>query len=49
MPTAATIPAAVADAAARWPAGEALVDGEVRITWAELADRVGTLTRFFVA
>jgi acyl-CoA synthetase (AMP-forming)/AMP-acid ligase II len=44
-----TIPAALTGAAVRWPGGEALVDGDVRFTWAELADRAGVLARFFVA
>jgi len=49
VPEPRTIPGALADAAARWPDGEALVDGEVRLSWAELRDRVTTLTRFFLA
>jgi HIP---CoA ligase len=44
-----TIPAALAEAAARWPAGEALVDGDLRLDWADLHARVRTLARFFVA
>ncbi|MBO0877194.1 MAG: AMP-binding protein, partial [Pseudonocardia sp.] len=44
-----TIPAALARAATRWPAGEALVDGDVRLDWAGLHHRVRTLARFFVA
>ncbi|MCU1652659.1 MAG: fatty acid--CoA ligase [Pseudonocardia sp.] len=44
-----TIPGALAEAAARWPDGEALVDGELRLSWGELHERVRTLTRFFVA
>ena len=38
-----TIPSLVADAAARFGAAEALVDGEVRMSFAGLADRVGEM------
>jgi acyl-CoA synthetase (AMP-forming)/AMP-acid ligase II len=44
-----TIPGALAATAAALPDGEALVDGETRLTWAQLHDRVRTLARFFVA
>jgi acyl-CoA synthetase (AMP-forming)/AMP-acid ligase II len=43
-----TVPGALADAAERWGDQEALVDGEVRVSWGELAERVGMLARFFV-
>jgi HIP---CoA ligase len=43
-----TIPGALAEAAARWPDGEALVDGDLRLSWAQLHERVRTLARFFV-
>ena len=36
-----TVPALVEDAAARFDGAEALVDGDVRMTFAELRDRVG--------
>ena len=38
-----TIPALVADAALRFGAAEALVDGEVRMSFAQLGDRVGEM------
>ncbi len=44
-----TIPAAVRRAAQRWPDAEALVDGELRLTFHELADRVDEAARAFVA
>jgi HIP---CoA ligase len=44
-----TIPGALAEAAARWPDGEALVDGELRLSWTQLYERVRTLARFFIA
>jgi HIP---CoA ligase len=44
-----TIPGALVEAAARWPDGEALVDGELRLSWGELHERVHTLARFFIA
>ncbi|GDY29141.1 FadD3 family acyl-CoA ligase [Gandjariella thermophila] len=46
---ASTIPAAVARAAARFGDAEAVVDGSVRLTYAELHDRVRTLARLFLA
>ena len=42
-----TIPGALAEAALRWPDGPALVDGDVRLTWSELAERVHQVARFF--
>jgi acyl-CoA synthetase (AMP-forming)/AMP-acid ligase II len=44
-----TIPRLVEDAAARHGAAEALVDGEVRLTYAELAPAVDRYARAFVA
>ncbi len=44
-----TIPALVADAAARYGATEALVDGEVRMSFAELRDRVGEMAAALAA
>jgi HIP---CoA ligase len=44
-----TVPGALAATAAELPAGEALVDGDVRLSWAELHDHVRTLARFFMA
>ena len=44
-----TVPGALARAAARWPSGEALVDGDIRLTWTQLHDQVHTLARFFIA
>jgi HIP---CoA ligase len=44
-----TIPGALAEAALRWPDGPALVDGDVRLTWSELAERVHQVARFFTA
>ncbi len=40
-----TIPALVADAAVRFGAAEALVDGETRMTFAELDEKVATMAR----
>ncbi|WP_410653446.1 FadD3 family acyl-CoA ligase [Amycolatopsis sp. cmx-4-54] len=45
--TEGTIPAALERAAERFAAREALVDGEVRLTYAELARRVRQAARFF--
>ncbi|OXM47202.1 FadD3 family acyl-CoA ligase [Amycolatopsis alba] len=42
-----TIPAALDEAAERFAAREALVDGEVRLTYAELARRARQAARFF--
>ncbi|HEX4251335.1 MAG TPA: FadD3 family acyl-CoA ligase [Pseudonocardia sp.] len=44
-----TIPGALAEAALRWPDGSALIDGDVRLTWSELAERVHLVARFFAA
>ena len=44
-----TIPAAVTRAAALWPDAEALVDGDIRFTFAQLAERVEEAARAFVA
>jgi acyl-CoA synthetase (AMP-forming)/AMP-acid ligase II len=44
-----TVPEALAATATEFPAAEALVDGDVRLTWAQLHERVRTLARFFVA
>ena len=44
-----TIPGALAEAALRWPDGPALIDGEVRLTWSELAEQVHQVARFFAA
>ncbi|HEX4360366.1 MAG TPA: AMP-binding protein [Pseudonocardia sp.] len=44
-----TIPGALAEAALRWPDGPALVDGDIRLTWSELAERVHQVARFFAA
>lgn len=44
-----TVPAALAATATRWPDREALVDGDTRLTWTQLHDRVQTMTRFFLA
>jgi acyl-CoA synthetase (AMP-forming)/AMP-acid ligase II len=48
-PSPATIPAAVARAAERFGSVEAMVDGEERWTFAELADRVDQAARALVA
>ncbi|MFE6612427.1 FadD3 family acyl-CoA ligase [Amycolatopsis sp. NPDC057786] len=45
--TEGTIPAALDRAAERFAAREALVDGDVRLTYAELAQRVRQAARFF--
>lgn len=45
----ASIPAALVSVADRHPDGEAIVDGDHRVTWAELADRVEEAARAFVA
>ena len=42
-----TIPAAVEEAASRFGAAEALVDGPVRLTWRELHDQVRGVTKVF--
>jgi HIP---CoA ligase len=44
-----TIPQALLDAAARFGDAEALVDGDVRLTWTELLDEVRTMARFYCA
>jgi acyl-CoA synthetase (AMP-forming)/AMP-acid ligase II len=44
-----TVPAAVRRAAARWPDQEAVVDGDRRVTWAGLADRMTAAARAVVA
>jgi HIP---CoA ligase len=44
-----TIPAAVSRAAREFGANEAIADGDVRLTYRELHDRVRTAARFFVA
>jgi acyl-CoA synthetase (AMP-forming)/AMP-acid ligase II len=44
-----TIPGALAEAALRWPDGPALIDGDVRLSWSELAERVHQVARFFAA
>src|SRR6185312_4590666 len=44
-----TIPAAVTRAATLWPEAEALVDGDIRFTFAQLAERVDEAARAFVA
>jgi len=44
-----TVPAAVRRAARRWPADEAIVDGDERVTWAELADRMTRAARAYAA
>ena len=44
-----TIPAALAGAAGRFGAREALVDGAVRLTYTELHERVRECARFFVS
>jgi len=44
-----TIPQALRDAAARFGDAEAIVDGPVRFTWAQLLDEVRTVARFYVA
>ncbi|WP_051342753.1 FadD3 family acyl-CoA ligase [Pseudonocardia spinosispora] len=43
-----TVPAALAATALRRPDREALVDGDVRLTWSQLHDQVQTLARFFL-
>ncbi|WP_255566649.1 FadD3 family acyl-CoA ligase [Iamia sp. SCSIO 61187] len=45
----ASIPAALVATADRYPDGEAIVDGEHRLTWRELADQVDQAARAFVA
>jgi acyl-CoA synthetase (AMP-forming)/AMP-acid ligase II len=45
----ATIPAAVRRAAQRWPDAEALIDGELRLTFAELATEAERAARAFIA
>ncbi|MFN2561771.1 MAG: FadD3 family acyl-CoA ligase [Jatrophihabitans sp.] len=44
-----TIPQALLDAAARFGDAEALVDGDVRLTWAQLLDEVRTVAHFYRA
>ena len=44
-----TVPAAVRRAAALWPGEEAVVDGTVRLTWEDLADRMTQAARAFTA
>src|ERR1700722_11489064 len=44
-----TVPAAVRRAARRWPADEAIVDGDQRVTWAGLADRMTRAARAYAA
>ncbi|EFC79851.1 FadD3 family acyl-CoA ligase [Parafrankia sp. EUN1f] len=45
----ATIPAALARAAARWPHDEAIVDGDQRLTFADLDARTAEVARALVA
>ncbi len=49
MPTPETIPAALADAVRRFPDTEAVVDGDVRLTYADLRRRVRECARLFIA
>jgi acyl-CoA synthetase (AMP-forming)/AMP-acid ligase II len=44
-----TMPAVLVRAAARWPDAEALVDGDRRLSFAQLAERVDDAARAFVA
>jgi acyl-CoA synthetase (AMP-forming)/AMP-acid ligase II len=44
-----TVPAAVHRAAALWPGEDAVVDGTVRLTWEDLADRMTQAARAFTA
>jgi len=44
-----TVPALVADMAERHPGAEALVDGDRRLTYAQLAEEVTTFTRALMA
>lgn len=44
-----TIPAALARAAREFGDAEALVDGDVRLSWVELQDRVETMARCYLA
>jgi acyl-CoA synthetase (AMP-forming)/AMP-acid ligase II len=44
-----TIPQALLDAAERFGDAEALVDGDVRLTWTQLLDEVRTVARFYCA
>ncbi len=44
-----TIPAVVHRGASLWPGDEAIVDGDVRLTFAELETKVGEVARAFVA
>jgi acyl-CoA synthetase (AMP-forming)/AMP-acid ligase II len=44
-----TIPAAVTRAAALWPDAEALVDGDIRFSFSQLAERVDEAARAFIA
>ncbi|GAA5169449.1 3-((3aS,4S,7aS)-7a-methyl-1,5-dioxo-octahydro-1H- inden-4-yl)propanoate--CoA ligase FadD3 [Pseudonocardia eucalypti] len=44
-----TVPTALAHAADQWPDAEALVDGNLRLTWSELADRVQVMSRYLLA
>ncbi|MDZ7674912.1 MAG: FadD3 family acyl-CoA ligase [Acidimicrobiales bacterium] len=47
LPT--TIPDALDRAVAQWPGREALVDGDLRLTWSELSDRADEAARAVVA
>ncbi|MPY82180.1 MAG: AMP-binding protein [Actinophytocola sp.] len=49
MATSGTIPAALADAARRFPDTEAVVDGDVRLDYAELQRRVRECARLLIA
>ena len=44
-----TIPEAVYRAAVNWPDDEALVDGDTRLTWAELAERMTVVASALIA
>jgi acyl-CoA synthetase (AMP-forming)/AMP-acid ligase II len=43
-----TIPAALTEAARAWGDDEALVDGDVRLSWTQLLDEVRTAARFYI-
>ncbi|MPY96440.1 MAG: AMP-binding protein [Actinophytocola sp.] len=49
MPTRETIPAVLADAVRRFPDTEAVIDGDVRLTYADLRQRVRECARLFIA
>ncbi len=49
MPTSGTIPAALADAVRRFPDTEAVVDGDIRLTYTELQRRVRECARLLIA